>query len=107
MGVLAEIKTEWRHFRHDRPGQRFCNHRTRMADRPRHHSLLAMIAGTVLLAIGFVLLFMPGPGLVFLVFGITLVASHSQRLSLLLDRTEPRLWRLAHRLRRRYKPLPE
>jgi type II secretory pathway component PulM len=41
-----------------------------------------------------------------IVFGFALVASHSKRLAALLDRTEPKLHRLGHRVSRRWKGLP-
>ncbi|HEY5951747.1 MAG TPA: PGPGW domain-containing protein [Kofleriaceae bacterium] len=106
MGALAEVKQEWKHFRDDEPGERFCNHRKRMMHKPRGHSMIALGVGLVLLAGGVVLLFMPGPGLPLIVFGLALVGSHSKRLSGLLDRTEPKLRRLGHRSVRKWKSMP-
>ncbi len=106
MGVFAEAKQEWRRFRSDPPGRRFEQHRERMTHRSRSHSVLAVGAGFVLLAGGVVLLFIPGPGLLAIVFGLALVASHSQRLSSLLDRTEPALRRFGRKSQRRWHAMP-
>jgi uncharacterized membrane protein YbaN (DUF454 family) len=106
MGALAEVKREWSLFRHDPPGQRFSNHRIRMRLRPRSHSVVAMVIGFVFMAAGVVMLFIPGPGTLFILFGFALVASHSKRLAALFDRTEPKLRRLGHRIAHRWKGLP-
>ncbi len=108
--AVAELKQEWRDFKHDRPGQRFCNHRQRMQKKSRAHSIVAGALGVLLVAAGVVFLFIPGPGLPLIVFGLALVATHSDRLSRDLDRFEPWLrhtgrrlahqWRVMSRLRK-------
>ena len=104
--ALAGLKREWRDFRDDPPGKRFKNHRDRMQQRSRWHSVGALIAGVVLFAGGVVLLFMPGPGLLFIAFGLALIGSHSKRLSDQLDRVEPRIRVVIRRVRRHWKRLP-
>lgn len=106
MRALADVKQEWSHFRHDTPGERFRNHRDRMKRRSKKHSLVALCIGVVLLAAGVVLLFIPGPGLLLIVFGLALVASHSKRLSDLLDRAEPVVHRATHRTKQRWQVMP-
>lgn len=108
--AVAELKQEWRDFKHDRPGERFCNHRSRMQKKSRAHSIVAGALGVLLLAAGVLFLFIPGPGLPLIVFGLALVATHSDRLSKSLDRLEPWLrhggrrlkyqWRAMSRLRK-------
>jgi len=87
--AIAGIRDEWRQFRHDRPGARFRNHHERM----RHHSRALVAArtaaGVVLLVVGLVLLFMPGPGVVVIAFGLGVLAGRSKRLAGALDRAEP------------------
>ena len=95
--ALVHVKTEWRYFRHDRPGERFHNHHLRMQLRSRKHAAVALALGVLLLVVGVVLLFLPGPGTPLIVFGVGLIASHSKRLSQRLDRNEPRLREAAHR----------
>lgn len=87
--AIAGIRHEWQQFRHDSPGARFRNHHARM----RHHSpaLVAarIAAAVVLLAAGVVLLFVPGPGVVVIAFGLGVLAGRSKRLAGALDRAEP------------------
>jgi len=99
MGALADAKREWKQVYHDVPGERFCHHRERMLSRPRWHSYIALGAGVVTIAAGVVLLFIPGPGTVFIVVGLGLVASHSARLAGWLDHSEPRLRGWFHRMK--------
>jgi len=93
MGTLAEVKQEWRYFRADAPGTRFGNHRLRMSLRPRWHTWLAGGLGLLAVGVGIILLFIPGPGTLFIGLGLALVSNHSTRLSALLDRSEPRVRR--------------
>ena len=91
METLAGVKREWKQVFADPPGERFANHRERMKKRSRWHSATALGAGGVVSAAGVVLLVIPGPGTMFIVAGLGLIASHSERLAGWLDRTEPRL----------------
>jgi hypothetical protein len=105
--ALAQVKHEWRQFRHDEPGERFCNHRERMQKKSRTHAAVSFALGVLLLGAGAVLLFIPGPGLPLIVFGLALVSTHSRRLSHLLDRIEPALRHLGRRIVRGWKALPK
>jgi hypothetical protein len=102
-GALANLKHEWQAFKNDDPGERFQNHRKRMKRRSRAHSIAALIAGIVLLAVGLVLCFIPGPGIPLLVFGLALVATHWRWLAEKLDAAEPRLRARGRRLKQRLK----
>ena len=106
MGALAEVKTEWKHFKDDKPGARFRNHRERMKEKPRGHSVVAIMIGLLLVAVGVVLLFIPGPGSLFIAFGVALIASHSKKLSAMMDRAEPKLRRLGRRGKHRWEAMP-
>jgi hypothetical protein len=105
--ALADVRQEWRHFRDDKPGERFCNHRHRMQKKSRKHAAVSFALGVLLLAGGVVLLFMPGPGIPLIIFGLSLVATHSKKLSDVLDRVEPALRRAGRRLVRRWKAMPK
>jgi hypothetical protein len=105
MGALAEVKQEWKSFKHDEPGARFRNHRERMKEKPRGHSVVAIAIGVLLVAGGVVLLFMPGPGSLLIVFGVALIASHSKKLSAIMDRAEPKLRRLARRGKHKWQAM--
>lgn len=95
--ALSEVKEEWRHFRDDKPGERFCNHRSRMQHKSKKHSAVSLALGVLLLVGGVILLFIPGPGILLIVFGLALIAAHSKRLSELLDRAEPACRERGHR----------
>jgi hypothetical protein len=95
--ALAEMKREWRAFKHDRPGRRFQNQRRRMRDGSRALMVAQVALGVLLLAGGVVLLFIPGPGLLLIVFGLALVGGLSRKLSALMDRMEPPIRRQAKR----------
>lgn len=103
--TLAEVKEEWRHFRDDSPGERFRNHRERMQKKSRKHAAVALALGVLLLVGGIVLLFFPGPGTPLIIFGLALIASHSEKLSNVLDRTEPRVRERGHELERWWEAL--
>jgi hypothetical protein len=105
MNALAEVKQEWKHFRDDRPGERFSKHRERMKKKPRSHNAVALGLGLLLVVGGGVLLFMPGPGSLLIGFGIAVIASHSQKLARLLDRAEPRARRAGGWVKRTWQRL--
>lgn len=100
------MKQEWREFKHDEPGERFANHRERMSKKSKKHAAVSIALGVLLLAGGVVLLFIPGPGLLLIVFGLALVATHSKRLSNLMDRAEPRLRAAAHTAKQWWWAMP-
>lgn len=103
---LAQVKEEWHHFRDDKPGERFRNHRERMKHRSKSHAAVAIGLGVLLLAGGVVLLFIPGPGIPLIIFGVALIGAHSAKLSSALDRAEPALRDKAHDAKRWWKSLP-
>jgi hypothetical protein len=104
--ALAEVKEEWRHFRDDKPGERFRNHRERMKHKSKKHAAVAIGLGVLLLVGGVVLLFMPGPGIPLIIFGVALIGSHSEKLSGALDRAEPRARERGHHAKRWWQELP-
>ena len=97
MAAVAEMKQEWRQFKHDRPGERFENHRCRMDRHPTWHKVVRAVAGFALIALGVVFCILPGPGTVGIVFGLALLAGMSKSIAHLLDRVEPKLRRGLHR----------
>lgn len=100
MAALAEMKHEWRLFKHDRPGERFENHRRRMDKGPAWKKVVFGVAGLVLVAVGIVFCILPGPGSVGIVFGLALLAGMSRPVARLMDRAEPKLRRVARRMLR-------
>ena len=97
---MTNIARHWRAFRSDPPGRRFANHFSRM----RRGSWVGAIArvglGLALVVAGIVLLVVPGPGLLVMLFGVGLIAGESQRFAGLLDRAEPQVRQRARRARR-------
>ena len=91
MAIALEMKKEWRRFKHDKPGRRFENHRKRMEDSSHTKRVLRAIGGVALVAVGIVFCFLPGPGLLGIVFGLALLAGMSRWLSRQMDRVEPRV----------------
>jgi hypothetical protein len=85
---VSSIAQEWRAFRQDAPGHRFCNHYHRRHNHSRAGRAVRIGLGVALLAGEIVLLFIPGPGLLVAVFGLGLVAGESGKLANLLDRAE-------------------
>jgi Putative transmembrane protein (PGPGW) len=100
------VAGEWKAVRADRAGRRFCNHYSRMRE-PGRASLraLALVVGPLLVAIGVVLLFIPGPGLIVIALGAAFLCGQSRKLARGLDRAEPRLHRAIARGRRTWQKL--
>lgn len=99
MAFAGELKQEWRRFKHDPPGERFEKHRQRMERQPRWKHVLRAFAGGALVVLGIVFCFLPGPGLLGIVFGLALLAGMSRPIASRMDRAEPRLRRGVDRSR--------
>lgn len=104
--TIEEVKREWRAFKHDEPGERFQHQHDRLQKRSRALRVGLAAAGIVLTLGGIVLLFIPGPGLLVVVFGLALLAGLSNALAKLLDRAEPPLRHEAKLMRRGWNHLP-
>ncbi|MEO8551057.1 MAG: PGPGW domain-containing protein [Kofleriaceae bacterium] len=98
---MSALATEWRTFRADTPGERFCHHFERSKRASRAAKIGRVSIGIVLIAVGIALLFLPGPGLLFALFGVALLSAQSERLSRGLDRGELWVRRTWRRLRKR------
>lgn len=105
MGTLADVKRDWRAFKRDEPGKRFQHQHERLQKKPTALRVAMAIGGVLLLALGVVLCFIPGPGVPLLVFGLALLAGLSSSLARALDRTEPVLRHQAKKLRRGWRGL--
>jgi hypothetical protein len=98
--TIDNVKREWRAFKHDEPGVRFQHQHDRMQKKAHSIRIAQAAAGLILTIAGIVLLFVPGPGLLVMVFGLALLAGLSNALAKLLDRAEPPLRHEAQLLRR-------
>ena len=89
----------------DPPGERF----QRQYDRLQHRSpalrILIAIAGGLLVITGIAFLILPGPGLPLLIGGLGLLAGLSRSLARSLDRAEPAIRSLLHRVVQRWHRL--
>jgi hypothetical protein len=97
---------EWDEFRQDRPGERFRHHEERLRQ-PEYTALrrLALVFGPVSIVAGVVMLFIPGPGLLFVVLGLALLCGRWRWLARQLDRAEPPVRRRARSWRDRWRKL--
>ena len=91
MAFALELKQEWRRFKDDSPGERFEKHRQRMERQSRWHHVLRGFAGGALIIVGIALLFLPGPGILGIIFGFALLAGMSRKIAGVMDRIEPRV----------------
>jgi uncharacterized membrane protein YbaN (DUF454 family) len=91
--MLKSLKQSWHRFQADSPGRRFKQQfrRWRESGRTRLTKVLFIAAGVLLMAIGILLLFIPGPGIPTILLGALLLAQQSWPLAKALDRTEVRL----------------
>jgi hypothetical protein len=101
--VLSRIRAHWIEFKHWPAGERF----TRFYESQRRVSSrwttpLIWLAALLALAVGVVLVFIPGPAVVFFAVSAALLASQSRWLAAHLDGAEVRLrslwdaWRHKH-----------
>jgi hypothetical protein len=100
--MWEKSKQTWRRFKAGNPGQRFQQEfrRRHSACRTPIQKALLIVGGLLLMAAGFFLLFVPGPGLVFFFVGGFLIAQQSLVAARVLDWSEIRLrtlltWSLA------------
>ena len=86
--MASSLTAEWRRFRADSPGVRFYNHYERAKQASKAKRIVQLLIGLVLVAAGIVLCFIPGPGLLVMVFGFGLLSSMWGSLARALDRVE-------------------
>jgi hypothetical protein len=87
--MLEAARQEWHSFRDDEPGQRFRHHHRRAHEsKSKAKTVARIVVGLVLCLGGIVLLFIPGPGLLVILFGMALFAGESKWLATRLDRAE-------------------
>jgi UPF0716 family protein affecting phage T7 exclusion len=99
---MPKLAAEWHAFRADSPGERFRHHYERSQLTSHASRIARALVGIVLVAIGIVLLFIPGPVLLVAFFGFALLSSQSHVVASALDRAEPRVRHLVDRIRARF-----
>lgn len=108
--MFDRLHTQWRQLKASRPGHRF---RDRY-ERNRHsHDKLKLVwrvvrvaLAAVLTAIGVLLVFIPGPAILFFALAGALLATDSLPLAKVLDWTEVRARQLGAKIRRHWRRLP-
>ena len=103
--MLAKLRKRWRHFKALPVGKRFQKLHREQRDAPAWVKPVLIAAAIVSLAVGVVLLFIPGPAFVFLGLAGALLAVSSARVARTLDRAEVGARGLMVRLRRRWGAL--
>ena len=97
--MLETIKCSWQCFKADPPGKRFqqqFKRRHEVARTPLQKALV-LGAGVLLTAVGILLFFLPGPGVLFVLLGAALIAQQSLTVARALDWTEIRIRKLLTR----------
>lgn len=111
--MLSILQQEWRAIKDGRPGRRFHRRyivakKARRAGGGRHHALrvLRFMIAAVALVVGFVLMFIPGPAVVFFFLAGGLLATESRLIARLLDWMELKGRALAKKAQRHWNNLP-
>jgi hypothetical protein len=93
--MFTWMRKEWRAIRDAEPGERFEKHYRRTHDVPgaRKYAVLYWLGALVAFAIGVVLVFIPGPAILFFLIAAALVATQALWLARRLDRAEVALRR--------------
>jgi len=92
----------WHEFRDAAPGTRFLRHHDRVQHESRAARAAHVVIGLVLVAAGVVMLFIPGPGILAILFGLALIGGVSRTIAERMDRAETRTraWWARRRARR-------
>lgn len=98
--MLHDLATEWHLLRADAPGERFRHHYERSRKHSHVRRIVGGLLGVLLVVAGFVMLFIPGPGILTAIFGLALLSSQSHWLASRMDRAEPRVRAWVARIRK-------
>lgn len=99
--MFNRLRSQTRDFLARRSGTRFrTRFRNRSPKRKRWHVVFTVAMALVLIPLGFVMLFLPGPGVALLILAAVLIAGESLLAARALDRVDLALTRLWSRLRR-------
>jgi hypothetical protein len=108
--MAASLISEWKMLRRGRPGHRFQDRYESSRRTKNRRSMVGRIIRLVLalaaLAIGVVLMFIPGPAIVFFFLAGSLLAAESRAVARLLDWSEVKLRKVASWLRAKWRKLP-
>lgn len=100
--MFERVTKSWHSLKKSAPGERFQDryhrHQSQRDGRTGLGVLLRMAGGVLVALLGVVMLFTPGPGLVFMAAGAALLGSESRRVARALDRIEVFMRAVAARL---------
>jgi len=99
--MFRKLKQSWRELQRGEPGRRFEDRWRRKGRSSAARKALALGTGTVVVALGLLLLPAPGPGTIVLALGAALLAEESRWVARALDRAELLLRSALRRLRTR------
>lgn len=91
MEARAEVKSEWKKFRADKPGERFQKlheRRNKNASRFSAQRIFNAAAGIAVILVGLILVPAPGPGWLIAVAGFALIATEFLTVARWLDAAE-------------------
>jgi hypothetical protein len=99
--MLSRLKRRWNDLRNGQPGYRFRAQFERCLPARAGKSFLrrwfAIFVGVVLLIVGIILCFMPGPGLPFVILGASVLAEQFHVVARTLDSLEIKLREMTRR----------
>lgn len=104
--MFAKAKREWKQFRASPPGERFEAYHERVKHERGAATVVRLVLGILLTLAGIVMLFVPGPGILFIFFGLALVGARSRPVASALDATELWMRKAGHGLKAWLKKLP-
>lgn len=101
--MFRTLKARWRTFVSVPRGERFQAHhrRSHRPDAPRWARVAAIAAAVVLMAIGVVMIVLPGPGLLVILAGAAMLAGESLLVARAMDRVDFHAQRLLARWQRK------
>ena len=91
-GMFGRVRRQWRDLAAARPGNRFQQRyaRRQQARRSRFSAPLTIIAGVLIALLGLVMLPAPGPGIIVVLIGASLIAEESRYTARAMDWIEVR-----------------
>src|SRR5688572_14221670 len=108
--MAATLKSEWRMLRRGKPGSRFLDRYETSHRNKNKRSVVGRVIRIVIavaaLAIGVVLVFIPGPAILFFFIAGSLLAAESRALARALDWSEVKLRKLVRWLAKVWRKLP-
>ena len=85
------VARAWHRFRDAAPGHRFRAHYEHVQQESRAARAAHVVIGVLLIAAGLVMLFIPGPGILAILFGLAMIGGISRRVAARMDHSETRV----------------